>query len=43
MGLARSARPGEWLGNEVSITEDVAEHNQRAFYAHWARLIADES
>jgi phenylpropionate dioxygenase-like ring-hydroxylating dioxygenase large terminal subunit len=43
MGLARRARPGEWLGNDVSITEDVAEHNQRAFYAHWARLIADES
>jgi phenylpropionate dioxygenase-like ring-hydroxylating dioxygenase large terminal subunit len=41
MGLERRARPGEWLGEEVSITEDVAEHNQRAFYAHWARLVAD--
>jgi nitrite reductase/ring-hydroxylating ferredoxin subunit len=40
MGLARRSRPDEWLGNEVTITEDVAEHNQRAFYAHWARLIA---
>lgn len=40
MGLARRSLPGEWLGNEVSITEDVAEHNQRAFYGHWARLIA---
>ena len=40
MGLARRAADDEWLGNEVTITEDVAEHNQRAFYAHWARLIA---
>ncbi|HUB97816.1 MAG TPA: aromatic ring-hydroxylating dioxygenase subunit alpha [Stellaceae bacterium] len=40
MGLARRSRPDEWLGDEVSITEDVAEHNQRAFYAHWARLMA---
>jgi phenylpropionate dioxygenase-like ring-hydroxylating dioxygenase large terminal subunit len=41
MGLARPARADEWLGKEVSITEDVAEHNQRAFYAHWARLMSD--
>lgn len=41
MGLARRSQPGEWLGEEVTITEDVAEHNQRAFYAHWARLVAD--
>jgi phenylpropionate dioxygenase-like ring-hydroxylating dioxygenase large terminal subunit len=40
MGLERRARPDEWLGNEVTITEDVTEHNQRAFYAHWARLVA---
>jgi nitrite reductase/ring-hydroxylating ferredoxin subunit len=43
LGLQRGARPGEWLGEEVTITEDVAEHNQRAFYAHWARLVADPS
>jgi nitrite reductase/ring-hydroxylating ferredoxin subunit len=42
MGLARPARADEWLGTDVSITEDVAEHNQRAFYGHWARLMADE-
>ena len=42
MGLARPSSPEEWLGREVSITEDVAEHNQRAFYAHWARLVASE-
>jgi hypothetical protein len=24
----------------VSITEEVTEHNQRHFYAHWARLVA---
>jgi phenylpropionate dioxygenase-like ring-hydroxylating dioxygenase large terminal subunit len=40
MGLERSSRPDEWLGDEVSITEDVTEHNQRHFYAHWARLVA---
>jgi len=40
MGLSRGAREDEWLGSEVTITEDVAEHNQRAFYAHWARLMA---
>jgi hypothetical protein len=40
MGMARRASPEEWLGSEVTITEDVAEHNQRAFYAHWARLVA---
>ena len=40
MGLARGARPDEWLGQEVTITEDVAEHNQRSFYAHWARRMA---
>ena len=43
MGLERHATADEWLGNEVSITEDVTEHNQRAFYAHWARLIAGGS
>jgi len=42
MGIERRARPDEWLGEEVIITEDVAEHNQRAFYAHWARCIAGE-
>ena len=42
MGLGRRARDGEWLGGEVTITEDVAEHNQRAFYAHWASLVADK-
>jgi hypothetical protein len=42
MGLARPARADEWLGREVSITEDVAEHNQRAFYAHWASRVAGE-
>jgi phenylpropionate dioxygenase-like ring-hydroxylating dioxygenase large terminal subunit len=42
MGLSRASRPDEWLGREVTITEDVAEHNQRAFYAHWARLVAGE-
>ncbi|HKT18951.1 MAG TPA: SRPBCC family protein [Stellaceae bacterium] len=41
MGLERGARDGEWLGKDVTITEDVTEHNQRAFYAHWARLVAD--
>jgi phenylpropionate dioxygenase-like ring-hydroxylating dioxygenase large terminal subunit len=41
MGLARPARPDEWLGKDVSITEDVTEHNQLAFYAHWARLMSD--
>jgi phenylpropionate dioxygenase-like ring-hydroxylating dioxygenase large terminal subunit len=40
MGMARRALPEEWLGSEVTITEDVAEHNQRAFYAHWAQLVA---
>lgn len=40
MGLERRALPTEWLGSEVTITEDVAEHNQRAFYAHWAQLLA---
>jgi nitrite reductase/ring-hydroxylating ferredoxin subunit len=39
IGLERRSRPDEWLGDEVTITEDVAEHNQRAFYAHWARLM----
>ena len=33
----------EWLGKDVTITEDVTEHNQRAFYRHWARLVADQS
>jgi phenylpropionate dioxygenase-like ring-hydroxylating dioxygenase large terminal subunit len=42
MGIARRSAPGEWLGDEVTITEGVAEHNQRAFYAHWARLMANE-
>ena len=42
MGLERRSLPGEWLGDEVTITEDVTEHNQRAFYAHWARCIAGE-
>ena len=28
---------------QVTITEDVAEHNQRAFYAHWARLMSAAS
>ncbi len=41
MGVERRSRPDEWLGNEVTITEDVAEHNQRHFYAHWARRMAD--
>lgn len=41
MGIERRQRPGEWLGDDVTITEDVTEHNQRAFYAHWARRIAD--
>ena len=41
MGIERRAAPGEWLGEEVTITEGVAEHNQRAFYAHWARLMDD--
>ncbi|MGH7035625.1 MAG: aromatic ring-hydroxylating oxygenase subunit alpha [Stellaceae bacterium] len=41
MGLERSTRDDEWLGKDVTITEDVTEHNQRAFYAHWARLVAD--
>jgi nitrite reductase/ring-hydroxylating ferredoxin subunit len=40
MGLERPSAADEWLGSEVSITEDVAEHNQRAFYGHWARLVA---
>jgi nitrite reductase/ring-hydroxylating ferredoxin subunit len=40
MGLARRSRADEWLGSDVTITEDVAEHNQRAFYARWARLMA---
>jgi hypothetical protein len=40
MGLERRARPDEWLGNEMTITEDVTEHNQRVFYAHWAQRIA---
>ena len=42
MGLQRRALPDEWLGAEVTITEDVTEHNQRAFYAHWAQLMSDE-
>ena len=42
MGLERRSRPGEWLGNDVTITEDVTEHNQRAFYGHWAERIASE-
>ena len=42
MGIERRAGPDEWLGEEVTITEGVAEHNQRAFYAHWARLMKDE-
>jgi hypothetical protein len=41
MCIERRAAPGEWLGEEVTITEGVAEHNQRAFYAHWARLMDD--
>ena len=41
MGLERQSRPGEWLGGDVTITEDVTEHNQRAFYARWAQLVAD--
>jgi nitrite reductase/ring-hydroxylating ferredoxin subunit len=41
MGLARRSKPEEWLGHDVTITEDVAEHNQRAFYAHWASLVAN--
>src|SRR5579862_1457411 len=43
MGLARSSPSEPWLGSEVTITEDVAEHNQRAFYGHWARLVAGTS
>jgi hypothetical protein len=43
MGLERPSREDEWLGRDVSITEDVAEHNQRAFYGHWARLVGDPS
>jgi phenylpropionate dioxygenase-like ring-hydroxylating dioxygenase large terminal subunit len=43
MGLERRSRPDEWLGKDVTITEDVTEHNQRAFYGHWARLVADAS
>ena len=42
MGLERRSRPDEWLGNDVTITEDVTEHNQRAFYGHWAERIASE-
>ncbi len=42
MGLARRARDDEWLGRDVTITEDVAEHNQRAFYGHWAELMASQ-
>jgi nitrite reductase/ring-hydroxylating ferredoxin subunit len=42
MGLERRARADEWLGEEVTITEDVTEHNQRAFYGHWARQVATE-
>jgi phenylpropionate dioxygenase-like ring-hydroxylating dioxygenase large terminal subunit len=34
-----AALPAEWLGTGVSIVEGVAEHNQRAFYAHWAELM----
>lgn len=41
MGQERRTRDDEWLGKDVTITEDVTEHNQRAFYAHWARLVAD--
>lgn len=43
MGLERKARPEEWLGKDMTITEDVTEHNQRVFYEHWARLVADAS
>ena len=39
MGLERRSRPDEWLGRDVTITEDVTEHNQRVFYAHWASLM----
>jgi nitrite reductase/ring-hydroxylating ferredoxin subunit len=39
MGIERRVKPDEWLGREVMITEGVAEHNQRAFYAHWVRLM----
>ena len=42
MGLERRSRPDEWLGEDVTITEDVTEHNQRAFYAHWTRLMAGD-
>jgi phenylpropionate dioxygenase-like ring-hydroxylating dioxygenase large terminal subunit len=42
MGLTRRTTPDEWLGDEVTITEGVAEHNQRAFYGHWANLMAGE-
>lgn len=42
MGLERRSRPDEWLGSEVTITEDVTEHNQRAFYGHWAERMAGE-
>jgi len=39
MGRERVPDTDEWLGANVSITDGVAEHNQRAFYAHWARLM----
>ena len=29
------------LAQDDTITEDVAEHNQRAFAGHWAKLSAD--
>jgi phenylpropionate dioxygenase-like ring-hydroxylating dioxygenase large terminal subunit len=40
MGIERRSKPDEWLGEDVTITEGVTEHNQRAFYGHWARLMA---
>jgi phenylpropionate dioxygenase-like ring-hydroxylating dioxygenase large terminal subunit len=39
MGRERVPAADEWLGTNVSITDGVAEHNQRAFYAHWAQLM----
>jgi hypothetical protein len=31
--------PVDWLGGEISATEDVSEQNQRAFYARWAAMM----
>jgi phenylpropionate dioxygenase-like ring-hydroxylating dioxygenase large terminal subunit len=41
MDRERAPAADEGLGTSVSITDGVAEHNQRAFYAHWEALMGE--